>query len=125
MKDKVYPSRIGAPGSQNAYTLDGGFTPAFQHFILTHPATNYSSATDRLHYYVSAIETKAPTSSGGQPRQYGVVARSVFRLDSGTITDDIINFQSTFDAFNDVVQGATEEKVSNVWAVTAKGSTRG
>lgn len=106
MRTKVYPSRNGAPGSMNAFTLDGGFTPAFTHFILTMPATTYSPATDRLHYYVAAIETKAPVSTGGQPRQYGIVAKSVFRLDSGTPTDDLINFQSTFDAFNDVVQGA-------------------
>lgn len=102
---KEYPSRIGAPGSINAFTLNGGFTPAFQHFFLTHPATTYSPSTDRLHYYVGAIETKAPTTTGGQPRQYAAVARSVFRLDSGTPTDDLVNFQSTDDAFNDVVQG--------------------
>ena len=104
-RDDVRPSLIGSPGSSNAYTLEGGFTPAFQHFKLTHPATDYSSADDRLHFYVGAIETKAPAGTGGQPRQYAAVARSVFRLDSGTITDDLVNFQSTFDAFNDVVQG--------------------
>ena len=97
-KDLIYPSRTGAPGSQNAYTLDGGFSPAFNHFIL--------STTDRLHFYVNAHETKAPAGTGGQPRQYGLVGRSVFRLDSGAITDDLTNFQSTHDAFNDVVQGS-------------------
>ena len=101
MKALVYPSRNGAPGSINAYTLDGGFTPANTHFILSHPATTYSPTTDRLHYYTAAIETKAPAGTGGQPRQYACVARSVFRYDSGTITDDLVNFQSTHDAFND------------------------
>ena len=97
-KDLIYPSRTGSPGSQNAYTLDGGFTPAFNHFLL--------STTDRQHFYVNAHETKAPAGTGGQPRQYGLVGRSVFRLDSGAITDDLTNFQSTYDAFNDVVQGS-------------------
>ncbi len=97
-KDLVTPSRIGAPGSMNAYTLDGGFTPAFNHFIL--------STTDRLHYYVAALETKAPAGSGGQPRQYALVGRDVRRLDSGTDATDLTNFQSTHDLFNDVVQGA-------------------
>src|SRR3990167_3187205 len=105
-KDLQYPSRFGAPGSINAYTLDGGFTPQSTHFLLTHPATSYSPTTDRLHYYAAALETKAPAGTGGQPRQYAAVARSIFRLDSGTITDDLVNFQSTNDAFNDVVQGA-------------------
>lgn len=104
-QDRQFPSRIGAPGSINAYTLEGGFTPAFQHFLLTMPATDYSSATDRLHYFIGALETKAPAGTGGQPRQYAAAGRSVFRLDSGTVTDDLVNFQSTFDSFNDVVQG--------------------
>lgn len=105
MRDTVRPSEIGSPGSINAFTLNGRFVPAYNHVILTHPATTYSPATDRLHFYVGAAETKAPAGTGGQPRQYASVARSVFRLDSGTITDDLVDFQGTRDAFNDVVQG--------------------
>jgi len=118
-KDLQYPSRFGAPGSINAYTLDGGFTPQSTHFLLTHPATSYSPATDRLHYYAAALETKAPAGTGGQPRQYAAVARSIFRLDSGTITDDLVNFQSTNDAFNDVVQGAVIFDIPSITDVTS------
>src|SRR3989304_6224469 len=118
-KDLQYPSRFGAPGSINAYTLDGGFTPQSTHFLLTHPATSYSPTTDRLHYYAAALETKAPAGTGGQPRQYAAVARSIFRLDSGTITEDLVNFQSTNDAFNDVVQGAVIFDIPSITDVTS------
>ena len=70
-KTLEYPSRTGAPGTINGFTLDGGFTPASTHFLLTHPATSYSLATDRFHYYVGAFEAKAGANAsniGGQPR---------------------------------------------------------
>lgn len=95
MAVKLAPSRYGAAGSINAYTLKGGFAPAATHFIL--------SDSDRLHYYIGAIEYKAPTSSGGQPRQYAGVGLRIWRLDSGTITNDVSSL--TGNEFNDVVQG--------------------
>src|SRR3990167_6610500 len=97
MQDRLYPSRIGAAGSMNFKAIDGKGVPGFKHFLL--------NTTDRLHYYIGAIEYKAPSSVGGYPRQYAAVYQSVFRLENGTPTDDLTNFQSTYDAFGDVVQG--------------------
>ena len=97
---ELRPSRYGAPGSLNFHTLnDGRAIPSFAHFIL--------SDTDRLHYPIGAIEYKAPTgtTTGGAPRQYMGINKSIFRLDNGIPTDDLTNFQGTHDAFGDVVQG--------------------
>src|SRR6185436_15155993 len=83
----------------NFSTLNGRAVPAFD--------VNYVSTTDRKHFFVRAIETRAPISTGGQPRQYAGVGRSVLRLEDGTITDDTLNLlgNASHDEFNDVLQG--------------------
>lgn len=91
MRDKLYPTRIGAPGSQNVHTLDGTIKPAFAHFIV--------STTDRLHYSIGVIEFKSPTgtTTGAAPRMYWGANKSIFMENNGAEAED--------KAFNDVVQG--------------------
>ena len=63
----------------NVHTLNGRMSPAFD--------TNYLNTTDRLHYYVRAIEYKSGTDTGSIPRQYAGVNKSIFRLDNGNVTE--------------------------------------
>lgn len=95
--DLLRPSQIGAPGSINIYANNGHICPSFAHFVL--------ASTDRQHFFVKAIEHIAPVGSGGQPRQYALVARQCLRLDDGTVATDLTNFQGSHDEFNDIVQG--------------------
>lgn len=79
----------------NMTAWNGRITPAFKQFVI--------NTTDKYHYAVKVVDYKAPAGTGGQPRQYCAQARTVYRFEDGTQSDDVTATSST--AFNDVVQG--------------------
>lgn len=65
-------------GSHNFEVTPDGATPAFDHGAI-------SGGGDKLHYWGSPVETKAPN---GNPRQYAFVNDEVWRFEDGALTQD-------------------------------------
>ena len=90
MRAKLEPSRTGAPGSVNAHTLNGRFTPSYEQKAIV------SGSSDLLGRPTRAIETQSPAYLGGSrdlhtPRQYFGADKYVFRVQDGIMVNDSTN----------------------------------